>query len=91
MIKIEGNDIWRDGTKIGWIEGNHIHAHDGNKLGYFEDNHIYNASANKIAYIEGDYLHSADGSKKIALEKISEQITGGIIPDVAKCAIYSLL
>jgi hypothetical protein len=91
MIKIENNMIFRDGSKIGWIEGSYIHAKDGAKLGYFDANHIYDASGHRTAYVEGDYLHSESGDKKMPLEKISEQVEGGLIQDIAKCAIYTLL
>ncbi len=26
MVKIVGNDIWRGGQKVGWIDGDHIRA-----------------------------------------------------------------
>ncbi len=91
MIKIDGNTIWRDGSKIGWMEGNHVRAHDGTKMGYFEGNNIYNNNGNKVAYTQGNYLYSESGDKKVPMEKISEQIVGGIVSDIAKCAIYILL
>jgi hypothetical protein len=90
MIKIDGYTILRDGSKIGWIDGIYIHAHDGTKLGYFEDKYVYNLDGNKIAYILGDYLHAEEGNNKIPLDKVSEQVTGGVISDIAKCAIYIL-
>ena len=35
MVKIIGNDIWRGGEKIGWIEGDYVRDRDGKKLGLF--------------------------------------------------------
>ncbi len=92
MLKIEGNDILRAGEKIGWVEGNHILAHDGKKLGYFEGNFVYNINAQKVAYIEGDFLVSQGStSAKTRLEQIAEEVTGGVLPEIGKCAIYVLL
>ncbi|HUZ92879.1 MAG TPA: hypothetical protein VNG29_02675 [Candidatus Paceibacterota bacterium] len=92
MLKFIGRDIWRGGEKVGWVEENHIYAHDGKKLGYFEGNYVYDAnSGQKIAYIEGDYLISEGGNQKIPLDKVSEEIVGGVLPEIGKCAVYVLL
>ncbi len=92
MIKILGHDLWRGGQKTGWIEGGHIRAHDGKRLGYFYGNHIYGEDGRKLAYLEGDYLYSyAATGEKISLEKVSESIVGGVVPEMCKCAIYVLL
>ena len=88
-----GKEIWRGGEKIGWVEDHHIRAHDAKKLGYFEGNFVYNEDGHKLAYIEGDHLISYGGEheSKIALEKVSEGIEGGVLPEIGKCAIYVLL
>ena len=87
-----GNEIWRADKKIGWVEGNHIFAYDAKKLGYFEGNYIYDVTGKKIAYIEEDFLVSVgERESKTRLENISEAITGGVLPEIAKCAVYVLL
>ena len=91
MIKIIGKDIWRGGEKIGWTEENHVWAHDGRKLGYFEENYVYGEDGHKLAYIEGDHLIPYGGNSKVPLEKISEEIVGGVLPEIGKCAVYVLL
>jgi hypothetical protein len=91
MVKIIGNDIWRGGEKIGWVEGARIRAHDGTKLGYFEGNFVYGEDGHKLAYIEGDHLVSYGSDTKIPLEKIAEEIEGGVLPEIGKCAVYVLL
>lgn len=91
MIKIVGSDIWRAGQKIGWIEGDHIHAHDGTKLGYFQSNFVFGEDGHKLAYLEGDRLVSYGGDSHIPLEKINEAIEGGVLPEIGKCAVYVLL
>lgn len=92
MIKIEGNDIWRAGEKIGWVDGSHIRAHDGKRLGYFEGSHVYNILGQRVAYVDGDHLFSEGSNEgKIPLEKINEEIVGGVLPEIGKCAIYVLL
>jgi hypothetical protein len=91
MIKIVGNELWREGEKVGWVEGSHIRAHDGRKLGYVEGNFIYSEEGHKVAYIEEGHLFSDGGNAKLPLEKVNEEVTGGVLPENAKCAIYVLL
>jgi hypothetical protein len=94
MIKIVGNEIWRGGEKIGWIEDAvHVRAHDGTKMGHFEDKFIYDKEGKKAAYIEGDFLFAEGGNAetKIPLDKVAEDIVGGVIPDGVRAAIYVLL
>lgn len=89
MIKLEGNEIWRAGEKIGYLEGKSIHRHDGQKLGFFEENVVYEEEGHKIAYLEGDFLFGDDFSK-ISLEKIAQEVTGGVVPEIVRAAIYIL-
>ncbi len=92
MLKITGNDIWRSGQRVGWVEGNYVRAHDGKKLGYFEGNFIYGMDGHKLAYVEGDYLRSESSSTtKISIDKVNESIEGGMLPVIGKCAVYMLI
>ena len=93
MIKILGNDLWRNGEKIGWIEGDHVRDRDGKKLGYFQDRFVYDMSGHKLAWIEEDYLVSqGSGSEaKLRLDQVAEEIEGGVLPELGKCAVYVLL
>ena len=91
MVKIIGNDVWRGGEKIGFIEGNYIRTHDGKRIGYFEGNFVYNEGGTKTAYIEEDHLVSYGGNSRIPLDKVNESIEGGVLPEIGKCAVYVLL
>jgi hypothetical protein len=93
MVKILGNDIWRGGEKIGWIDGDHIRDRDGKKLGYFEDKYVYNLDGRKIAYIEEDHLVSVGSGNeaKVDLDKVAEEVQGGVLSELGKCAVYVLL
>lgn len=94
MIKFVGNELWRGGQKIGWIEGNHVRAHDGKKLGYFDDHYVYGEDGHKLAYVEGDFLisYGASGDEsKVRLETVSEAVEGGVMSGIQKCAVYVLL
>jgi hypothetical protein len=88
-----GNDIWRFGKKIGWIEGDYVRDRDGNRLGYFQDHFIFNADGDKVAYIEDGYLISQDPREefRMALNHVAKEVEGGILSDIARCAIYVLL
>ena len=89
-MKLLGNEIYRAGDKIGWLEGNHVFARDGRKLGYFDSARVYSADADKVAYVEGDTLYDAAGNPKAHLEAVSEAIEG-VLGVVGKCAIFVFL
>ena len=93
MVKIIGNEIWRSGEKIGWVEDDHIRDRAGKRLGYFRDRFVYDMDDHKIAYIEQDYLISqGSGSEaKIRLNEVAENIEGGVLSEIGKCAVYVLL
>lgn len=90
-MKIYDNKIWRNGQKIGWIDGNHVRTEpDGRKLGYFENNFIYNMEGRKVAYVFENELRFENGSASVPLEKINEEIEG-VAPLLEKCAVQVLM
>ena len=89
MLRIGGDDIYRDGSEVGCLSGTTLYDHSGSKLGYYEGDRIYNNEAYKIAYLEGGYLY--EGDRKISLDYVNESIKGGDFPEIAKCAIYLLI
>ena len=93
MIKLIGNDIWRADKKIGWMEENHVFNYEGKRVGYYEDKYVYNEDGHKLAYIEEDFLmpYGGNESAKVRLEVIAQDVTGGVIPELARAAIYILL
>ncbi len=89
-MKIFDNKIWRNGQKIGWIDGNHIRTElDARKLGYFENNAVYNEAGHKVAHVFENKLRFRGGIS-IPLEKINEEIEGAV-PLIEKCAVHVLL
>ncbi len=89
MIKLSGNEIYRNGQEAGWIEGNHIIAHGDRKLGYFEGNSVFSIEGHKLAYMEGNNLYV--GSAEVSLDKINKNIIGGSVSEIGRCAIYVLI
>ena len=90
-MKIYDNKVWKDGQKIGWIDGIHIRAEaDGHKLGYFENNFIYNEAGHKVAYIHENELMFENGQSSLQLEHINQAIEG-TAPLLEKCAVYVLM
>ena len=88
MIKISGNDINRDGEKIGWIEGNDVRDLAGRKLGYVIGNDIHRQSDGlKIAYINGECIVTSAGRKINLCENNQKHVTGGLVSDVMRAAI----
>ena len=97
MLKIVGNEIFRNNQKVGWIyEEHHIRSHDNKQLGYFTNDFIFSNDGHKLAYIKGDYLYQygvdtdAAGAK-IPLEKVNAGMPGSILSQMAKCAIYMFI
>ncbi len=90
MIKIFDNKIWRDGEKIGWIEGTHIRDMSDKRLGYFENNFIYNMDGRKVAYIWENELKYENSMSPVELEHINAMIEGNF-PILTKCAVKVLL
>lgn len=91
MLKIVGNDIMRNGEKIGWLENSHVFGREGEKLGRFDDKYVYGRDDEKQAYIEGDYLcPDKRNFPKIFLENLEKDVEGGF-PVIAKAAAYLLL
>lgn len=92
MINIIGNEIRRDNEIIGYIDGNYIRNHKNERVGYFEENYVRDANTNKLGYIDGEYFYSQTSrSSFVELDKINAGISGGVIPEIGKCAIYELL
>ena len=88
-MKIVDNRIWRDGEKMGRLDGPHIRDYHDNKLGYFENNIIYNEAAHKIAYIHENQLMFYNGQPSISLDHINAEIEG-TVPLIDKCAVHVL-
>ncbi|KKR55707.1 MAG: hypothetical protein UT92_C0001G0050 [Candidatus Curtissbacteria bacterium GW2011_GWA1_40_24] len=91
MLKIIGNDIVREGTKIGWISGNDIFDQGGNKIGYFTGDDIYDHRGTKIGYLESNYIKYGGGSRSISVKENRRKITGGAYSDICRAAIRLLL
>lgn len=89
-IKISGNDILREGEKIGYIAGNDIHNEQGEKMGYFSGNDVYDETGRKMGYIEGAKFKSSDG-RSSGIGKIEREIKGGNVSNLGRAAIKTLL
>ena len=91
MLKIIGYEIWRNGQRAGYVDGDKIRGHDNRILGYFTSDHVYNAEGRKFAFIEGDWLSTGVSSARVPLDKVNESIEGGALPEIGKCAVYLLI
>lgn len=91
MIKIIGNDLTREGTKLGWIQGNDILNAAGLKLGFFSGNDIYDRERHKIAWLEAGKIKFASGVPSWSVPENNKHIIGGAYSDVCRAAIRVLL
>lgn len=88
MIKIIGNDIKRDGEKMGWIEGNDVRDMSNRKLGYVIGDDICRGSDGfKVAFIEGAYIICSSGKKISVTENNQKHVTGGSASNEMRAAI----
>lgn len=91
MVKIIGNDITRDGHKIGWINGNDIVDATGLKIGWFQSNDIYNRQGHKIGWVDGSYIHRSNSTLKIPTQDNNKHVSGGAYSDICRAAIRLLI
>ncbi len=91
MIKLIGNDIWRETKKIGWVHEPYIYDHAGTKRGYVEGHYIHDMSGKKLAYLEGDYIKTEDGRTTVKIEDNRAHVTGGSVSDLYRGAIRMFL
>lgn len=89
MIEIKGNDIYRGGVKMGWVNGNHIYDNRGEIRGYFSADTVYDEQGRLMARIESPYVYA--GEKRIELEHIFQNIEGVGISDSGKVAVLTFL
>lgn len=89
MVEIIGNQIYRDGIKIGWFAGDGIFDEAGKKIGYFSAEAVFDAKGEIMARIEGDRVFS--GNRTIDLEQIIRSVSGVGISDSGKVAIAMFL
>jgi len=88
MIKIVGNDIKRDGEKIGWIDGNDIRDMSNRKLAFVKGDDIFRGSDGiKMAFIEGVYIIISSGKKISVTENNSKHVVGGSASNEMRAAI----
>ena len=88
MIKIIGNDIKRDGEKIGWIEGNDVRDMSNRKLAFVRGDDILRGSDGmKIAFIEGSYIITSSGKKISVTENNQKHVVGGSASNEMRAAI----
>jgi len=87
MLKIHGNDIVRDGKKIGWIQGNHLYDHTGKKLAYINSNDIHKVSGHKVGYLEGASIIDHISGTKISTERNNKYVKGGNLTDLERAAV----
>lgn len=91
MIKIVGNDIKRDGEKIGWIEGNDIRDMSNRKLAFVKGDDIFRGSDGvKMAFIEGAYIIISSSGKKLSVTENNQNhvtMPSGSVSNEIKAAI----
>lgn len=87
MIKISGNDIFRDGTKIGWVTGDHIFNHMGEKVGYVVSDMVYDESSKKLAHLEGEFVYYPDSDKSVRLEDVIAGIDSPSLSNIQRIAV----
>ncbi len=91
MVKIIGNDLMREGQKIGWISGNDIFDGSGHKIGWFSSNDVYNRDGNKIGYVDGSYIRQVGSSAPILVQDNNKHVAGGAYSDICRAAIRLLI
>jgi len=89
MIKISGNDILKDGAKVGWIQDNRIYNIDGEKVGYVTGNDVMGATGVKKGYFTTEGYRRVGKDTVTRLEDLSKKVTGGDYGDLERAAIFT--
>lgn len=89
MVEIKGNDIYRDGIKIGWVSGDRIYDRTRRVLGFFSHDTVYDEQRRIVARVEGDYVFT--GGKKVEMERVIHNVEGVGVSDSGKVAISAFL
>jgi hypothetical protein len=87
MIKVNSNQIMRDGTKIGWITDNHFFNHMGDKVGYITSDMVFDKTAKEVAHLEGEYVYYPGNDKREHVEDIISNIEAPILSNIQRVAI----
>ena len=88
MIKANGQDIFRDGVKLGWFQDGYLYNHMAKKVGYVSGNLIYDhVTGKKIAYIQGEYVYYVNMSKQMRVEDEIAGIEAGNFTNATRVAI----
>ena len=91
MIKVLGRDLWREGSKIGYVDNGHIVDHLGERVGTYTTDEIRDKTGRKVAHISGDYIFFLDSSRKIRIEENNQDVVGGSLSNIQKAAVRVLL
>ena len=91
MIKVEGQNLWRGGVKIGYVSQNSIFDDAGKKLGYCSANNIYDANGRRIAWLDGNNIYFSDSSPKIRIEDNEQVVIGGSFSSAINAAVRLFL
>jgi len=89
VVEVRGNDIYRAGVKIGWLNQNRLYDRTGKELGYFTSDAVYDVKGERLARIEGDYVYA--GGKRIELEQVIHGIAAIGLSDAARVAVSTFL
>lgn len=87
MIKINDNDIMRNGIKIGWITDNYFFNHDGKKVGYVTSDMVFDEMARKLAHLDGEYVYYPGATKKLRLGDAIMDIETPSLSNIQRLAI----
>ena len=90
MIHILNRDVYKDGEKVGWVEGGHIFESSGKKIGYISGNDIFSYSGNKVAYLKGTALSRVGHSIAVHTDEINKEVTKGDFSDLERAAVFTL-
>ena len=90
MVKIEEDWIWKDGHKIGYIQGHKIFTEEGHRVGYVTDDGVHETSGRKIGWMEGDHIRTPDGDR-IPISSNRVHVQGDGYSDIVRAGVRLLL
>lgn len=78
MVTMDGATVWRNGRKIGYLEGTTFYDEDGREVGWYEKDRdaVFWRSGVRAGYIEDGYVYYDDAARFDSADHVYEHVGG---------------
>ena len=78
MVYMEGEVVYRDSRKVGYLEGTVFYDENGRKLGWYDkqSDEVFWADSDKAGYIDNGYIYYSSGKEFDSADYIYDKVGG---------------